>query len=268
MMRKAPRSSFGRNLFSCCSLALLLTTSPALADVVLIDFGSSANDGGASVDSLSRQWNRIGSSNDLSGSPFALVNTSNSGSGWTISVSNPAGVTNPVGFTSVNTGGVAVANLNGDAASRSYPHFAVSDSLFSHVNTWSGAPPIEAVRLTISGLSALETYSLDFFASRLGGPNRETQYNIIGGNINTNLLLNAADNLGNIVGQAGITPDVNGQIIVDITAGPSNATGEEFYYLGALEINSTPVPEPGTWAMAAVVCGGGAWWWRRKREAA
>src|SRR5688572_17661857 len=68
---------------------------PAGAATVLVDFGSNATTTTA-PDALGRTWNNVDQNNDVSGSPFTLNSTLGTDSGYRLTVSNPAGVTNAV----------------------------------------------------------------------------------------------------------------------------------------------------------------------------
>ncbi|RZK47226.1 MAG: T9SS type A sorting domain-containing protein, partial [Pedobacter sp.] len=86
-------------------------------------------------------------------------------------------------------------------------------------------------RIKISGLTAPNRkYNLIFFASRLGGDNRTTNYQSGGQTVS----LNAANNVNNTVQINGLIPDATGSI--EFTA--QKATGSLFAYLGALVIQS------------------------------
>jgi hypothetical protein len=63
--------------------------------------------------------------------------------------------------------------------------------------------------------------------------------------------LNAAANINNVAIVAGITPTAAGQITVTINKGPNNTNGDGFYYLGALRVVSTRVPEPASLTLMA-----------------
>jgi large repetitive protein len=86
-------------------------------------------------------------------------------------------------------------------------------------------------RIRISGLNLPGAkYNLIFFASRLGGDNRTTNYTANGQTVS----LNAANNVSNTVQINGLQPDANG--VVEFTA--QKATNSLFAYLGAMVIQS------------------------------
>jgi hypothetical protein len=230
----------------------------ASAAQLLVDVGGAP--GSPQVDTVGRSWTNINPDNDTNVTVDLLL-TNGTDSGYDLTVSNPAGTTNAAGFSGTNTNGATGSTtpaLSGDALARNYPAFATGDSGYGNSATF-GAGIVQAVRLTLSNLNPLETYNLDFFASRTGvGDNRETEYHITGGAAGpapTSVFLNVANNTGTIVGATGFVPDANGQIVIDIDAGPNNTNPTTFfYYLGALEINTVaaPVPEPGSLGLLAL----------------
>jgi hypothetical protein len=255
--QKSFRRAATRNhviLRACFLLALaaglfLQVSGTAVAAQILIDFGSGTV---TTTDAVSRTWNNIGSANDLTGSPFTLQNIANVDSGYRLSISNPAGVTNPVGFNGENGNGTLTPT--GTAAARNYAASATRDSLFGNTTPF-GTPSaiVQAVRLTLTNLNPNELYSLAFFASRTGagGDIREAEYFITGGNTSSSIFLNASENTGNIAELVGISPNGSNQIIIDIDRGPLNNNSSGFFYLGVMEINTVAIPEP-----SMLVCGG------------
>lgn len=231
----------------------------AQAALVLADLGPS--NATTTTDAVGRTWNNINEGNDLTGSPFTLVASDGADSGLRLTISNLAGVTNAVGFNGSNSNGTQAPT--GTAAARNYPASATRDSLYGNTVSFNGNV-VQSVRIVISNLNPVELYSVDFFASRTGagGDNRETEYHVTGGNTDTSVFLNAAENTGNVVGVSGITPDANNQIIIDLDPGLNNTNANRFFYLGVLEINS--IPEPGLVAMLGV---GALAMLRRRRRA-
>lgn len=225
-----------------------MSVARSSAATVLIDFAS----GGATTgtDGIGRQWNTISGATDVSGSPHTLLSSTNTDSGYRLSISNPPGVTSPVGFGGENTNGTQAPS--GDALARNYPISATRDSFYGSTSLFSGNTT-EAVRITLTNLNPGETYSLTFFASRIGagGDNRETEYNVTGGNLSSSVFLNASENTGNTVTVSGVTPNGSNSIVIDIDRGPNNTNGTGFYYLNVLEIVS--VPEP---TSAAIIASG------------
>lgn len=260
---RAPRRATAAAL-TAVTIGLSLTTAPTRAANVLVDFGATATP--TAVDTVGRTWTNVLDGNDQSGNPFTLLSSANGAdTGYRLTVSNPAGVTNTVGFNGSNTNGAAAT---GTAAARNYPLTATQDSLFGNTVAF-GAGIVQATRVTLSNLSPTELYALDFYASRTGvTDNRETEYHVVGGNTNTSVFLNVANNTGNITGLAGVSPDANNQITIDIDPGPNNNNASGFFYLGVLDLTSSPaaVPEPA--ALATTVTAALATLRRRRRKPA
>jgi hypothetical protein len=91
--------------------------------------------------------------------------------------------------------------------------------------------------LKLTGLTPGKQYNFCFFASRGSSTdNRITQYTLKG-HTHTNALLNTSNNTTNIACAHNISPDDNGQIIIQVQAGTGNDTPQGFYYLGAIWIS-------------------------------
>ena len=101
---------------------------------------------------------------------------------------------------------------------------------------FGSTPGNPSAGFTLSRLNKTMEYDFTFFASRIGaGDNRETAYNIKGGNEKT-VYLNASNNTGNVVTATNIKPDADGVIIITIGAGPNNNNGAKYYYLNSMSI--------------------------------
>jgi MYXO-CTERM domain-containing protein len=254
--------SGGRGLAILVAVAAVICTMAGRADAadVLIDFGAGSADRTTSTDALGRTWTNVTNLNDLSGSPHTLNNSSGGDSGYRLGISNPPATTSAIGFNNANLDGTG--SPAGDAAARGYPSTATSDSLFGNtVNFDLGT--VQAVRLTLSNLNPLEQYDLRFFASRMNvGDNRETEYAVTGGGATQSAFLNVANNTSNLASLAGVLPDANNQIVIDIDPGPNNTNANRFFYLGVMEVNSSPVPEPAGLGLLGL---GGLALFRRRR---
>ncbi|TWT86663.1 hypothetical protein Mal64_34920 [Pseudobythopirellula maris] len=136
---------------------------------------------------------------------------------------------------------------------------ATRDSLYGHSTSWGSAGPRETGLLTLSGLdgSGDTTYEFDFFAARSGvGDNRDALYAVAGLNSGSGVL-DAANNTANLATVAGITPTAAGEITITVTKGPGNNNGNGFFYLGAMRLVGTTVPEPSAvvlLTLAGVAC--------------
>ncbi len=132
------------------------------------------------------------------------------------------------------------ANQVGNAASAAYPENAARDSLYGNTENFGGRSDVfPAFRL--AGLDPALSYSLTFYASRMGvGDNRETEYTVSGAN-STVVYLNPSNNdLDTTVSAEDILPDATGAITVEVAPGPNNDNGNHFTYLGALRIDTAP----------------------------
>ncbi|WP_425396985.1 PEP-CTERM sorting domain-containing protein [Aeoliella sp.] len=129
---------------------------------------------------------------------------------------------------------------------------ATIDSLYGHANAgWGSAPPRTTGTLTMSGLdgSGNTTYDFSFFASRMGVSDvRDARYTVAGLNSGDDVL-DAANNTSNLAYVNGITPTPAGEIVITVEKGPNNSNGVGFFYLGAMEVTSTTIPEPSTIAL-------------------
>jgi|GEM_PF-800862 len=144
-------------------------------------------------------------------------------------VSTGVKIANAVDSTGAQTGvGLTITTafnninyLGSTSASGAYPSTAMQDSFFVQ------DAQTAAIRLT--GLNPSATYTLIFFASRVGGgTNRVTNYTVAG----TTVPLDATDNTMNTVGVGNVVPQADGTIDVSLT----NAIGSGYGYLGVLEV--------------------------------
>ena len=134
-------------------------------------------------------------------------------------------------------GGVNVNGTGSPDASLSLPATATSDSFWGCSDiAYAGKSPSPA-QLKLSGLNLNKTYKFTFFASRTGvSDNRETQYTVTGSTSET-VYLDAANNTAATVSTGEIFPDGNGEIKIDLTAGPNNNNYYGFFYLGAMKVD-------------------------------
>lgn len=235
-------------LFLTAALGLAAASSSASAAVLLFDFGAAGTQTAGNVNNVVEVQAAIASAIDTAGAATGITVTTTG-----FNASNTAGAsstTNPVGPTG------AAAAIFGESFSR--------DSLFGNVALFNGVSRPSAT-VVFSGLDAsgATTYSFDLFASRLGGTLiRETSYQLTGATV-TSLTLDAANNLSQVVTAAGMVPSAAGEISILLTPGAANTTTEKFYYLGALRLTSTAVPEPSAAGLALL---GAAVTLRRRRK--
>lgn len=140
----------------------------------------------------------------------------------------------------------------GNAAAIFTPQ-ATRDNLFGSVAPFGGfTEPTGAY--TISGLdpSGATTYKFTFFGSRTGvTDNRETAYMLDGSTFAT-AYLNCSNNISEVAVADGLIPDAGGNIVLTVGPGPNNTNASRFYYIGAMQIISTTVPEPSSLASLAL----------------
>ena len=142
---------------------------------------------------------------------------------------------------------------------------ATRDNLFGHTDNFNAGSPRPFALVTLAGLdgSGATSYAFTFFASRTGvTDNRETQYHVVGLNSGDGFL-NASANTSNVAVVSGITPTAAGQIVITVDPGPNNNHASGFFYLGAMQVVSTRVPEPAAAALLLVGLAAAA---RRRRR--
>ncbi|WP_031426609.1 T9SS type A sorting domain-containing protein [Flavimarina sp. Hel_I_48] len=136
-----------------------------------------------------------------------------------------------IAFDGVNSNGTTDA---GDAIP--FPTAATSDSFFGAVNTFNSNPGRPAGEFTLSGLQQNMFYTFSIFASRTGvAGSKETLYTLSGATVET-ATLEVNGNRGNRVIIENMQADANGEISVNVTAGANNTSGNQFYYVGAVEL--------------------------------
>lgn len=221
---------FLRNLSRVAGFCLV--SSFVSAAVIQIDFGSSST--------RTTGWNNVTTTTV----GVAVANL-------TDSVAQSTGIQLEITdrFSGVNTGGTT-------SATSGFPINATRDSFYgiAEGKNFSGFLEDDGnSTIVFSGLAANTTYTFRFYASRAGQTdNRETAYEVVGGNSST-VFLNASSNVSNSVVTTAITPDADGRITLNVSAGPNNNEATNgFYYLGFVEITTaSTIPEPSTFAFLA-----------------
>jgi hypothetical protein len=163
----------------------------------------------------------------------------------------------PTGIGAVASGFHVGANYNGttaptgDAAAIFHPQ-ALKDNAFGSVGLFNNTTaPQGSVVFNGLDISGNTTYSFTVFGSRTGvSDNRETRYTLQGQNSAFGDL-NTSNNHSNVVTIADITPNANGTITLLAAPGPNNNNTSGFWYLGAIRIETTTVPEPATLGLFA-----------------
>ena len=207
-------------------VGMLAAAAPAGAATLYFDFGSAGLQTGSNYNNVTPSMLPI----------FNAIDSTGAGTGIMLETA---------GFNELGPNTAGTQAPTGDAAI--FDPEATRDSLFGHSSNFNAGGPRTPGYLVFSGLdgTGATEYSFTFFGSRIGGPNRETQYDVAGAS-NASVLLDAADNTSNVAIVAGIVPNANGEILVTVSAGPANGTGaDQFFYIGALKLESGAViPEP------------------------
>lgn len=247
-----------RNSFVIAAGVAALFASAASGQRILVDFG---DNGGLSPDTApgdanGNLWNNF--------NPGQFVRLQDTTGGLPGSSSpNGIGMGLTTGGGEGGGAGEALDNpdpaLLGDLAVAS----ATSDFLF-RFDDLSGSP--ETLGIEFSSLDPSETYNFRFFASRISGETRETQYAVTGGGgTQTVSLITSGTNIGSdgmsfandnmIVSINGVTPQANGTIVLEI-----DRLQGQFLYLNAMElqvVSGLPVVEFTAQPQSAVVNAGG-----------
>jgi hypothetical protein len=157
----------------------------------------------------------------------------------------------PTGIGMLASGFQPGSNQNGTtspgAPANMFAPQATRDNMFGNSVLFNGyICPLGTVALTGLDGSGNTAYSFTFFGSRIGASdNRETEYEVVGANTGFGLL-NTANNSANVASVANIIPDALGDLTINVSKGPNNNNGSGFFYLGAMSIEYTVVPEPST----------------------
>lgn len=218
----------------------------AISNTIRIDFGSVAT-------SLAG-WNNFATGN-VSQSNLALVDSSGALTSVTLSYGAftdafASGTASPVGI--------------------DYPATATQDGFYSYSQA-AGAftAPKSSVTLTIGGLDPQLAYTFTYFASRAGvSDNRETTFSLGNGATSSVVNLDAANNSSQTVSSTALTPGIDGTLTLVVSAGTANTNANRFYYLNVLEISSSAIPEPGSWAALTGLVALGVVQLRRRGRAA
>jgi hypothetical protein len=180
--------------------------------------------------------------------------------GGTNSLAVPNAVDNtgaPTGLGLLAAGFNPGSNQNGTTAPTGaaaiFDPQATRDNMFGHTGSFGGITRPLGV-LSLSGLDASgnTSYAFTFFGSRTGvSDNRETKYEALGGNTGF-ALLNTANNTSEVALLGGIFPDALGNLTINVSPGPNNNNASGFFYLGALKIETTVIPEPSSAGLCAL----------------
>lgn len=199
-----------------------LAFCPAVkGDGMLFDFGADATQTIGGVAGPAVTWNNVDAT--VGGSEFGLVE------GLALTDGTPTAIS----FVMVSR--FNGANESGTTTSPLYPSTATRDSLFGNTELFSNLENITPI-FKLSGLDGNATYSLRFYASRMGvSDNRETRYTVTGAE-ESFADLDASNNVTNRAAVTGVRPDGAGEITIALSAGPNNNNANHFTYLGVLEV--------------------------------
>lgn len=179
---------------------------------VYIDFSTSSNSAG---------WN--GMTSFLEGATIPnLKYEDNEFTGIEMAITSRFNGQNTNGETETNTS----FNMPADVSGKSF--FGNSK------REWSGML-IEKGVIKLSGFEGDSTYEFCFFGSRTATDNRETKYTVIGENTGS-AALNAASNSTELACVQGVKPNSNGEVIIEVSAGPQNDNSYGFFYMNAMRI--------------------------------
>jgi len=197
----------------------------AVADTVLIDFGPS------SEAAVTAGWNNLGQQQAVhTTGDITLLNTAGQPTGISVRFIQPFNGTNAAGPES--------------APDLPFPATAIKDSLYGNAAPWSSGwisktDPLLPV-LEFIGLTPGKRYTFTYFASRKGGPSRDTDYSLDNGDHTTVVTLDASNNTSRVAISDPIQPSPDGKLTLKLTPGEANATTQKFVYLGLLKIESAP----------------------------
>lgn len=215
---------------------LSVAATPAFATTMLFDFGNTGQQ------TLSSGWNNVIYPNPDPAPPLLVVVDSMGDvvPGVTLEVTDQFFINGPPSQ-------LGTESPSGDAAG--FPVSATDDYFFGHTGAFAGGEDNQTGGLTLTGLNQSWPYDFTFMSSRTGvNDSRETAYAVTGAN-SGNGMLEASNNDSNVLRIEGIYPDMNGEIFVEVSAGPNNTNGNGFYYINLMQVET--VPEPTTVAMFA-----------------
>lgn len=214
------------------------------AQIILVDFGAATTPSGFG-------WNNVVANGSTFTTQIAdLVDSTGTSTGYTLDI---AGF-NP-GPNETGVGTVVGA----------FPATATQDNLYGTTVQFVGYTTPNPT-LALSNLDPSAVYDFTVFASRMGVADiRTAHYSITGAN-NGTAVLDASNNMSDMVHITGISPTGSGVIDISITANPDNDSSYGFMYLGVLQI--TAVPEPSTYGLFAGIASLMVLLIRRRRLAA
>ncbi len=216
-------SSLLRALRPLLALAALAPLA-ASAQVIFIDFGQITTSG----------WNNV-TSPDASVSAVTLIDFNTQEE-----TSLTYQITADFSARSENSSSPAVDG---------YPESSVLD--FFHGNSTSSTPKTSTIEF--AGFDPEKSYTFTFLSSRYRTDSADltTLFTVTGDS--TNSVTTNANNNATTVSLAAIKSDENGVFVLDIAKGETNTFN--YYYLNAIKIEASTIPEP---SAAAMLVGGAA----------
>jgi hypothetical protein len=225
-----------RRVFSLALVLGLAAVQSASAATVFYDFGDSAQQ-------TPGNYNNVSVSPPTSLSLLNSVDSTGASTGITVEVSGF--------FNGSNQNGPVMPT--GDAAI--FSGQATRDNAFGHAAAFGNNPLTPMGTVVFGGLDAsgATAYDFTFFASRTGvTDNREALYSLSGANSGSTTL-NASANTSQVATAAGIIPNGAGVITLNVSPGTNNNSASQFYYLGAVRLESSPaIPEPTSLVIAGL----------------
>ncbi len=134
------------------------------------------------------------------------------------------------GFNSKNTSGQKATNTALDM-----PDDISASSFYGNTKEVFNKKKVERSVVKLSGLNPKKKYTISYFSSRgaKDQEKRETQFTTKGAKQVVSAV-DATNNKDQLVTVKNLSPDSNGDIVVDVTAGPNNTEKNGFYYLNAM----------------------------------
>lgn len=127
---------------------------------------------------------------------------------------------------------------SGDAAI--FPSQTTASSFFGNTPVFQGSANPLAI-WTFDGFNPGESLEFTFFASRMGvADTRETLYEVIGASTSSATLETA--NNQTEVATVTVQADASGSVELRMSAGANTNSPNEFYYLGAMRVETVPEP--------------------------
>ena len=202
----------------------------ASAQVIFIDFGGG---GTSTTTEVGKSWNNVTGVGTMTSSVALLDYNTNAASGLSYQITDAF---------------LATAG-NGDVVDvGEFPTNATRDSFYGDNSNPLG-------QITFTGFDPGLQYTFTFLSSRDGvSDNRSTLFTVTGAGTSSVVIDSA---LATPVPDSifSITPSVSGSFVLDVSKDAANTNSSGFYYLSAMKIEVSTIPEP---SAAAMLFGGAA----------